>query len=484
MARTLRYLGFMSRPSFTPSIALAALGVAIAACSSSSSNPSSSNPGPDATATGSVATVTFHKDVEPILQRSCQGCHVPGGIAPFGLVTYQQASAVAPAMAEKTTARIMPPWHALNTAECTPPYGWKNDLRLSDAEIATISAWHDAGAPEGDPKDAPPPRALAGGLPGVALELKPATPFALAPKSDQFRCFVLDPKLTTDAYINGVFVVPGNSTVVHHALVFTDPSRASLAKADASMSYDCFGGTGIADSDLLAAWAPGGVPLEYPSNVAVPVTAGSLLVMQVHYHPHSATDAATDATTVQLRFSDAAPQYRAISKLLGNFRSTLPGGDGLLPGPDDPATGAAFVIPAGVAGHTESMQYTFTALRLGGVSPYLYGVGGHMHLVGVDEKISLAKADGTNQCLVQIPHWDFDWQRRYDYDAAIEQLPVISPGDKLELRCTYDNTMQNPKVVGSLQQQGLSAPSNVVLGETTLDEMCLAVLTALYPAKK
>jgi hypothetical protein len=453
------------------------LFVTLGACSSSPST------GPGAATTGDpAATVTFHKDVEPIVQRSCQGCHVPGGIAPFGLVTYDQAHLVAAAMVEQTTARSMPPWHAQNTAECTPPYGWKNDLRLTDAEIATISDWKNAGAPEGDPKDAPPPRALSGGLPNVAVELKPATPFSVAPKDDQFRCFVLDPKLASDAYVNGVFVVPGNATVVHHVLVFTDPTGASRAKADASMSYDCFGGASVTDSDLLAAWAPGGVPLEYPSNVAVPLAAGSLLVMQVHYHPHSAIDVASDATTVQLRFSDAPPQYRAISKLIGNFKSSLPGGDGLLPGPDDPATGASFVIPAGSSGHTETMQFTFSLARLSGVSPYLYGVGGHMHLAGVDEKISLAKADGTNECLLQIPHWDFDWQRRYDYDSAIEKLPVISPGDKLQIRCTYDNTLQNPKIVSALQQQNLQAPRDLVLGETTLDEMCLAVMTALYPA--
>jgi len=466
----------MVRRAATVAIALATL----AACSSSPSTGPSAPATGDPTITGAV--VTFHKDVEPIVQRSCQGCHVPGGIAPFGLVTYEQAHLVAAAMVDQTSARAMPPWHAQNTAECTPPYGWKNDLRLTDGEIATISRWKDDGAPEGDPKDAPPPRELASGLPNVAMELKPATAFTLAPKNDQFRCFVLDPKLASDAYVNGVFVVPGNPAVVHHVLVFTDPTGASRAKADTSMSYDCFGGAGLADPDLLVGWAPGGVPLEYPANVAVPVTAGSLLVMQVHYHPHSATDIASDATTVQLRFNAAPPQYRAVSKLIGNFRSALPSGDGLLPGPDDPATGVSFVIPAGASGHTESMQFTFTGLRLGGVAPYLYGVGGHMHLAGVDEKISLAKADGSSDCLLQIPHWDFDWQRRYDYDAAIEKLPVISAGDKLQIRCTYDNTLQNPKIVGALQQQNLQAPRDVVLGETTLDEMCLAVLTGLYPA--
>ncbi len=106
------------------------------------------------------------------------------------------------------------------------------------------------------------------GLPGVQLELSPATPFALDPGSDRFRCFVLDPKLQKDSFVNGVFVIPGDAAVVHHVLVFSDPNGKSLANADASLSFDCFGGVSVADTQLLTAWTPGGIPLEYPTNIA------------------------------------------------------------------------------------------------------------------------------------------------------------------------------------------------------------------------
>ena len=465
--------------------AAAFAAVAALSCSSTSS-PGAASAGAASSDGGSanLAEVTFHRDVEPILQRSCQGCHVPGGIGPFPLITYQDAKTEAGEMVGDTALRIMPPWHAQNTDECTVPLGWKNDIRLSDDEIATIKAWHEAGDPEGDSADAPPARELATGLPGVQLELKPDAAFSVAPGADEFRCFVLDPKLSKDSYVNGMFVVPGNSAVVHHVLVFSDPSGASRAKADASGSYDCFGGVGITDTDLLMAWTPGGVPLEYPSNVAATVAAGSLIVMQVHYHPHSATDTASDQTHVQFRFNEAAPEYQAITRLIGNFKTQAPGGDGLLPGPDDPKSGVQFLIPANSKAHTETMQYTYRGLKAGGVAPRIYGVGGHMHYVGVDEKITTERADGTSACLMQIPHWDFDWQRRYDYDAAIEGLPILNTGDKLTIRCTYDNTMDNLKVAESLSEQGLTAPHDVALGETTLDEMCLANITVLYPAAK
>jgi hypothetical protein len=380
-------------------------------------------------------------------------------------------------MVEQTKSRAMPPWHAQNTDECTVPLGWKDDTRLSDFEIAIFEAWNAAGLPEGDAKDAPPPRELSPGLPGVQLELEPSTPFALQPGGDQFRCFILDPKLTKDSFVNGVFVIPGNAAVVHHVLVYSDPNAKSLANADSSRSYDCFGGANVDDSQILTAWTPGGIPLEYPSNIAVPLSAGTLLVMQVHYHPHSATDVTSDATRLQLRFSDSAPAYEAVNALIGNF----PGGAGLLPGPDDPAKGPAFLIPANASAHTETMQLSFGAAAASG--PRLYGVGGHMHYVGIDEKVTLTRADGRTDCLLHIPHWDFDWQRRYDYDAPVDQLLRINAGDRLDIRCTYDNTMANQKVAASLLEQGIPAPRPVRLGEGSLDEMCLASLTLLYPAR-
>jgi hypothetical protein len=268
---------------------------------------------------------------------------------------------------------------------------------------------------------------------------------------------------------------------VHHVLVFSDPDGASRGKADADGGYDCFGGPQVANTDLLLAWTPGGVPLEYPDNVSAPISAGSLLVMQVHYHPHSSVDSAEDTTRLQLRFAPAATEYEAVTRLIGNFKQQAANGDGLLPGPDDPASGPEFLIPANATAHSETMLWTFKGLKQK-AAPRIYGVGGHMHYVGTDEKILLQHADGSNTCLLQIPHWDFDWQRRYDYDAPLSDLPSVTVGDRLNVRCTYDNSLDNPKVVESLAEQGVDAPHDVRLGETTLDEMCLANVTAIYPA--
>jgi hypothetical protein len=452
-----------------------AFATAIVHCYSGSTPPVTS--GPQDGGAG-ASGVTFHKDVEPILQKSCQGCHLEGGIAPFSLIAYADAKAHARDLVTQTQARNMPPWGAQETPDCTPTRKWKQDLRLGEAELATLKSWSDDGAPEGDPKDAPPPlTATAPGLQGVTDTLKTAAPYAMTSTNDDFRCFVIDPALATTRYLNGSFFIAGNPTIVHHALLFSDPAGESKSKVTdvATQSYGCQGGAGIAKTGLLAAWAPGGVPNDLPSNIGATVAAGTLLVLQVHYHPHLDGPQAADQTTVQLRFSDTKPEYNLVSALIGNFS----GAPQLLAGPDDPAAGPAFVIPANASGHTETMNFTMP--KGIGTQVYVYGVAAHMHYVGVSETVKILRASSAaEECLLSVPRWDFSWQRGYAYDTEIASLPTLSSGDIVDIKCTYENTMKNPKLAASLVERKMSAPIDVHLGETTLDEMCLAPLSLIY----
>ncbi|WP_437964268.1 hypothetical protein WMF04_31710 [Sorangium sp. So ce260] len=424
---------------------------------------------------------TFHRDVEPLLQEHCMSCHSPGNIAPFSLTTYEAARTVAGLLARSTRERTMPPWGAEETDECQPPHGWKDDLRLTEDEIAVFEAWAAAGSPEGDPADAPPPFVPgAGGLSGVELEVAPETPFVASGDADQFRCFVMDPGLSETRYINGVHVLPGNSKVVHHALVFLDREGVADELADEEGGYDCFGGPGFS-GELVAAWAPGAVPLEFEPNIGAELPVGARLVMQVHYHPAGAT-AEPDTTRLQMRFTQGVPEYSMGVALIGNFESTLAEGGGLLPGPND-ENGVEFLIPAGAKDHVETMQFRLPA-SVSARETYLYGAGAHMHYVGTDMKVTLEREQGAaggsgEQCLVQTPRWDFSWQRGFYYDAPLAELPRLRGGDLLTMRCTYDNSMSNPFLAKALKEQRLPAPVDVHLGESTLDEMCLSALTYL-----
>lgn len=424
---------------------------------------------PDGGPTGSATGPTFHRDVEPILQKSCQNCHSEGHIAPFSLMTYDDARSVAGLMVKQTQARKMPPFAAQDTAECQPRFGWREDLRLSQEELDTISAWHEAGDPEGDPADAPPPYTPpAPGLSGADLELTPVAPFISSGTEDQFRCFMLDPALTQTRYINGMAVVPGNPAIVHHALTFVSKRDTILPLVDGDGGYECFGGPPGA---LVHAWAPGAVPLELDDGVGAPIGPDDVLVMQIHYHPAGAA-AAPDSTTFQARFASAAPVYTFHVGLIGNFNTEA---KGLLPGPNDGGA-PEFRIPAGAPDHIEAMRYTVPTLGVDHVKMYM--VATHMHYVGRDMKVEVTRPSPTNgdpaeECVLQTPDWAFDWQRFYGIDAPLESLPRLRSGDVIDFRCVYDNTLDNPYVVRALSEQNLTDPQDVFLGETTLDEMCL-----------
>lgn len=425
---------------------------------------------------------TYHKDVEPILQKHCQKCHVENGLAPFALLTYQDARSHAHLVVQETEARRMPPWGAVETEECKPRLPWSHDERLSDAEIATLKAWTDGGTREGDPKDAPAGGgAAASDLPNATDVLKPRSAFTATGSNDQFRCFVLDHDYSQGAYITGIHVVPGNRKVVHHAVVFTDPDGSFAARAGADGSFDCSGAAnamgggggmqlGGTESVTLVVWTPGGQPVDLPSDIAMPLTANAKLVMQIHYSPGGET-AEPDVTTVQLRTSAKKPKYLLFTSAIGNAVKLETSGDGLQPGDGDPDGTPTFVIPANVRNHVERMQFTMP--DPGNVGPiWIYGVLAHEHLAGIDVKVDLEKP-GDSQCLLQ-DKWDFHWQRMYTYAADVEKLPVLATGDKIKVRCTYDNSMQNRRLGAEYEARGLT-PMDLHLGEQTTDEMCLAI---------
>jgi hypothetical protein len=405
--------------------------------------------------------LTWHGTIAPIVSEHCASCHTDGGIAPFALDTYATAAPMASAMAGAVEAGTMPPWGATDTDTCTPRFGWKGDPRLSADETEALRAWADAGAPEGDPDDAaevPDPPATE--LSGVSQTLTPDQPYVTSGDDDQYVCFSLDPGVTSTSLLTGVQVVPGNTSVVHHVLVFTDPTGASAALAGADGSYPCFGGPG-AEGQLLDVWVPGAGPFETPDRSGMVVQAGSRIVMQVHYHPAGAT--AEDTTSIDLRWGTSWPSSITLLTLLGNAYSAA---TGLASDPDDRYGVPEFRIPAGSASHTEEMSVTLTGLP----TVQLFMVGTHMHTVGRDMQIDLVHAnpqgdEPARECLLETPAWDFNWQRFYTYDAAIGSGVEVRDGDELQLRCEYDNT---------------GNADDVYLGESTTDEMCLGMFGIVY----
>jgi len=396
---------------------------------------------------GSAADApTFNKEVVRILQQNCQTCHHPGYIAPFSLMTYSETKPFAEAIKTAVQSRMMPPWKAAEGC------GSFNDERiLTPAQIETISKWADAGAPEGNAEDLPPPVKFSSswGLGEPQLALKSSEPYELAANGDDvYRCFVMPHVFEEDKYVTAVEVLPDAAEVVHHVLLFIDGKGVSLKldEADPGPGYTSFGGPGFTPTGGLGGWAPGNLPRFSPEGVGIKIPKGSRVVMQVHYHPNGKTT--LDQTRIGLHFSD--------TPLESELRSF-------------PIFNLGFAIPPGAKKHKVIGQYTIPAntnIKVLGVSP-------HMHLLGKQMKLEVTLPGSKKPaCMVNIPAWDFKWQGTYTY-----QEPLVLPGgSKIKLTAFYDNSTANPFNPNN-------PPKTVTWGEQTTDEMCLAFVSYILDRK-
>ena len=252
--------------------------------------------------TGPAKPPSFTRDVAPVIQQKCAGCHRVGGVAPFALDSARGISARAPLIAAMVGARLMPPWPP---GAKSPAYVGEAQRTLTASERATIRSWVEAGARVDGPALEPLPLPTLDVRDGERV-LEVAMPAAYRPKArggatDDYRCFVLDPKLSGDVSVTSARIVPGASKIVHHVILFRI-SRSQLAEArrldsgTAGPGWTCFGGTGLGvdggsgsgsaldDANWLGAWAPGGTGGRLPDGTGIPLPAGSRIVMQVHYN--------------------------------------------------------------------------------------------------------------------------------------------------------------------------------------------------------
>ena len=425
---------------------------------------------------------TWYQDVGPIIANHCMGCHQADGIAPFPLTSYTDAFELADRVLDAVETGLMPPWDAEDAADCTPTRGWKDDPRLTSAEIATLRAWIEDGKAEGTVAELPTPAST--DLQGVTETLVPSTPYVTSGPDDEFMCFILEPGFTEPVkWMTGIQVRPGNPEVVHHAVTAVMNPGAELDQLKAQFgvgtAFDCDNPVTSTGSYLLHVWTPGNQPVQTTEDLSVPILRDAALIIQIHYHPANQVNA-PDATAIDLRLTDTWPQKMYTYGAWGNA-FTAPE---LLPDPDDRA-GPEFRIPANNANHGEHMRFTVDAGSL--ESAPLFAAYPHMHYIGVGLKVKIERAnpqpgEPANECLVNVPRWNFDWQRSYEYNSAIADLPVVRTGDTIDIQCTYDNTMDNPFVVRALDDAGLSAPIDVLLGENTLDEMCLGIFGVVFDA--
>lgn len=417
--------------------------------------------------TGDAAALTYYRDVKPILDAYCVHCHRPGAVGPFSLDTFESASAVASILPASVESRQMPPFLA---APAVRPL--RHDMSLSDEQIALISTWVDRGAPMGSPDDEGPAIDLP--RPSLArrdLELGMEEPYIPTHAPDEYRCFVLDWPESKPRYITALEYAPGNLAIAHHAVIYLVDAEYAAAVdaadgADGERGYSCFGGASPDGASsfptkLLPGWGPGAGAAVFADGVGIRVLPATRVVLQMHYSI-LADGPAPDQTRVAFQLEDAVTHEGGALPLLD---------------PQWPADPASMLIPAGAAEVTHTYVGEPTASPLlgefvPGTDPseglIVHSMLTHMHKLGAHMFVEIERAGGAIEPLITIRDWDFDWQ----YEYVFEDPPLVLPGDKLRLSCTWDNSAENQPVIQGVKR----APQDVVWGEGTYDEMCAASL--------
>ena len=390
--------------------------------------------------------VTFHKDIEPILQNHCQECHRAREIGPFQMMSYQEVRPWAKAIKADVLTKKMPPWFA------DPNYGhFSNDRSLSRQEIDMITAWVDTGAKEGDLKDAPAPKHFYDGwnIPTPDLVISMKEPVEIPATGEvQYQYIVMPTGFTEDTWIQAAEARPSNREVVHHIVVFIRDAKSKwLREAQPGIPYTPPGGgkdfnnTSGAGSDILMIYTPGMVPDVWRPALGKLIKAGSDLVFQVHYQ--TIGKPASDLSKIGLVIAKEKPKDRALTFAAANLTFKIP--------PQDP-------------------NYEVVAKQTFPNNAELLSLFPHMHLRGKAFEYELTYPDGHTDVLLKVPKYDFFWQLNYKFNKPLE----VPAGSVMTCKAWYDNSANNSKNPDPTQE--------VRFGEQSREEMMFGFFDVVIPS--
>src|SRR5580704_9830716 len=323
-------------------------------------------------ATAATPSVTFHKDVLPILQKNCQTCHRPGEVAPFSLMSYAEARPWAKAIRVAVVSQQMPPWFA------DPKVGhFSNERRLTEAQIATLVSWANNGAPEGDPKDAPAPLSFVDGWnikPDLEIEM-PAEFHVPATGTIDYQYMLVKTNFPEDMWVSAAEMRPGNSKVVHHGEAWIRPPGAKwMADATPGVSYPSQQmkrgpGDGL---EILGKFNPGlgDQTFDFGSSAKF-VPKGSDIVFEIHYT--SVGTPQTSKSVVGLVLAKNPPKLRYVT-------SYGPIGNNLVIEPND--DNAEVVSESATQYANSKMEQWFQAagaIQVAKTPPFVPGVSTHAY---------------------------------------------------------------------------------------------------------
>ena len=398
-------------------------------------------------ATNTPGTVTFNKDILPILQSQCQECHRPGEVAPMSFMTYQETRPWAKAIKDAVVGRKMPPWFA----DAQFDGHFTNERRLKPEQVQAIVKWADNAAPEGDAKDKPATAKFAEGWaigrPDMVVEFPHEVAVPATGVVDQSNLLV-KVNFPKDVWVKAAEVRPGNPRIVHHMKAWIRPPgsvwmqdapegemyKPSRGQFSAPPATPSAGPRPV--QDILAKYNPGINAQEFTlAGAAKFIAAGSDIVFEIHYTTTGKPE--TDRSRVGLVFAKDVPTQRYVTTTGINNSS--------------------FVIPARARNYEVKAQSTLQADAL------LAWVQPHMHLRAKDYELRAFYPSGESELLLK-GKFDFNWQLGYEFAKPV----VLPKGTRLESIAHFDNSENNP--------YNPDPSIDVTYGPQTTDEMAVSFM--------
>ena len=364
-------------------------------------------------------SITYHKDIAPILLAKCAECHHPKTAAPFSLLNYEEARGMGSMIAEVVRLRRMPPWHA------DERFGkFHNERRLSQEEIQKIQQWVKNGMPEGAP-DANTKKANFEdgwriGSPDIIFKM-PEVIKVPATGTVHYKYFVTPTNFKEDMWLKAAEPRPGNRSVVHHIIVFYREPGKKMSPV------------------WIAATAPGADPTILPDGMGRKIPAGAELVWQMHYTPTGKEE--VDQSEIGFVFCKEKPAQNVQTHGIAN---------------------SIFLVPPFASNHEVTSKVPANR------DSVILAFFPHMHLRGKDFQYQAVYPDGKKEVLLSVPHYDFNWQNTYRLKEPIR----IPKGTVIECVAHFDNSALNP---------ANPAPWKPVFwGEQTWNEMMIGYIDFYY----
>jgi mono/diheme cytochrome c family protein len=403
-----------------------------------------------------AAPPTFSRDVAPIFQQKCQVCHRPGTNAPMSLLTYRDTRPWVRSIRQRVARREMPPWHIDRTIGIQK---FKNDRSLTDEQIATILAWVDGGAPEGDPKDLPPPLQFGNddewaiGTPDLIVKSPEVKLYAKGP--DWWPSFTVPTGLTEDRYVMAIETKPSKAGRfnVHHANVTVTQEADEFTTGAARDA-----GNGRVTTNF-SEYVTGKYGDVFSDGSGRLLKAGSEFTFAMHYF--ASGEEIADSTSVGIRFYPKG----YVPKYVSRWLTVEPGDDNDLD------------IPPGEVTRTDGYFRLHRPVRIDGFQPHMHMRGKAQCLIAIhpftpDPTVNVVNTRGITEqeVLACVDRFDFNWQVAYMFDDDV--APLLPAGTILHAISIFDNTPNNRNNPDPTKWVGF--------GQRSVDEMANSHVQAVF----